>query len=341
MLSIIIPIFNTELYLSNCIDSILSQGYKDYEVILIDDGSTDRCGEICNGYSDRYNNVFTYHIVNQGVSNARNEGLKRASGEYIIFIDSDDEISNEYLKNIVSNNMEYVDLEIHDAKVMNEKKEILASIGPDINELLDYNKIKNLLLSMDAKKKQWVLEYVWNKVYSKKIIDTYDIKFDVSKNLGEDFMFNCKYFEKIESIIMLSNNPYYYFIRNNTTSLTKKFRLNELERRKIMHNTIFQLYEKWNILEEKKNDIKEIEGLYGLRSINSIFLKDCTLNFKNKQRFMKEFLDTEYYEFILLYYKNNTNFKNWIWKFLIIRKMNFIYIILYWLINSKKLQVKR
>ena len=88
--SFIIPVYKTEKYLTECIESILAQTYQNFEIILVDDGSPDRCGEICDDYAGRYESIQVIHIKNSGLSVARNTGLKAASGEYIIFLDSDD-----------------------------------------------------------------------------------------------------------------------------------------------------------------------------------------------------------------------------------------------------------
>lgn len=101
MLTIIVPIYNTENYLSECIDSILNQSYKDIELILINDGSTDNSSSICDEYSSKDKRIKVIHIENRGVSYARNTGLSIAKGEYITFVDSDDFVSNDiYLENI-------------------------------------------------------------------------------------------------------------------------------------------------------------------------------------------------------------------------------------------------
>ena len=101
MLTIIVPIYNTENYLSECIDSILNQSYKDIELILINDGSTDNSSSICDEYSSKDKRIKVIHIENRGVSYARNIGLSIAKGEYITFVDSDDFVSNDiYLENI-------------------------------------------------------------------------------------------------------------------------------------------------------------------------------------------------------------------------------------------------
>lgn len=88
--SVIIPVYNVEKYINRCVKSILSQRYNDLEIILIDNGSTDRSGSICDIYADDYANISVYHIENQGVASARNFGLSKARGEFIYFVDSDD-----------------------------------------------------------------------------------------------------------------------------------------------------------------------------------------------------------------------------------------------------------
>lgn len=100
MISVIVPVYNTEKYLRRCIDSILAQTYKDFELILIDDGSTDNSGLICDEYEKNYNRIRVIHQQNSGVSVARNEGVKVSEGNYIVFIDSDDWISADYLSNL-------------------------------------------------------------------------------------------------------------------------------------------------------------------------------------------------------------------------------------------------
>lgn len=108
MFSIIVPVYNVEKYLEKCIDSILNQDYDHYEVILIDDGSTDGSSAICDRYANKYHHVITFHKENGGLSDARNYGMKKASGDYLIFIDSDDWIEQGCLSKfakVISENM--------------------------------------------------------------------------------------------------------------------------------------------------------------------------------------------------------------------------------------------
>ena len=100
--SIIIPIYNAERHLKSCLDSIVNQNYLNYEVLLIDDGSTDKSGEICDDYVSRFKKFKVIHKENKGVSNARNKGIELSQGEYLLFVDSDDFLSETYLSSIYS-----------------------------------------------------------------------------------------------------------------------------------------------------------------------------------------------------------------------------------------------
>lgn len=100
--SLIVPVYNVECYLNKCIDSLIGQNYADYEILLIDDGSTDKSSIICEEYSNKYSNIYTYHKVNGGLSSARNYGLNKAKGDWIVFIDSDDYwVSNDVLSSLL------------------------------------------------------------------------------------------------------------------------------------------------------------------------------------------------------------------------------------------------
>ena len=102
MISIIIPVYNAASYLDKCIESILHQKYKDFELLLINDGSTDNSGDICDAFALKDNRISVFHQQNQGVSAARNLGIEQAKGEWLQFIDSDDWIENDFLLNNVS-----------------------------------------------------------------------------------------------------------------------------------------------------------------------------------------------------------------------------------------------
>lgn len=102
MISVIVPVYKVEKYLAICIESIMKQTYKDFELILVDDGSPDKCPQLCDKYAEKYSNIMVLHKTNGGLSEARNYGVAFAKGEYITFVDSDDYVSNDYLENLIS-----------------------------------------------------------------------------------------------------------------------------------------------------------------------------------------------------------------------------------------------
>src|SRR5690606_28111374 len=118
-ISINIPIYNAELFLKKCINSVLNQTFENFELLLINDGSTDKSGQICDDYSQKDERIKVFHKKNGGVSSARNFGIRNSSGKLLCFIDADDWIESDYLKNIISKNN--ADLVISNIKSINEK----------------------------------------------------------------------------------------------------------------------------------------------------------------------------------------------------------------------------
>lgn len=166
-LSIIIPVYNVEAYLENCLFSILNQDFKDYEIILIDDGSTDNSGEICDNYAYNYHNVVVVHQVNQGVSVARNKGLSLAKGEYIHFMDADDTIDTDtYEKNIsilkANSNIDFLSFPInfHRGELV-ERKYVHSAVYKGSHEIFIHYFNGRKLQSMDV--------FLWHKIFRKTI----------------------------------------------------------------------------------------------------------------------------------------------------------------------------
>ena len=98
LISIVVPVYNVEAYVAECLDSLCAQTYEDIEILLVDDGSSDRSGEICDSYAQKDERIRVFHTVNSGVSEARNRGIEEAEGDYLVFVDSDDKIHPQLLK---------------------------------------------------------------------------------------------------------------------------------------------------------------------------------------------------------------------------------------------------
>ena len=206
LISVIVPVYNAEKYLRACLDSIVNQTYKNIEIILVDDGSTDGSGAICNEYADKDVRIKVYHIPNGGVSNARNLGIDNANGEYISFVDSDDEVSREYVEKLYCA-IEYKeqDLVIGNFCDVYENRKIiqhenLSTIG---NLQDDYANIRILL------------QGPWGKLYRSEILKKYKIRFRVDISLAEDQIFNYDFLKKVSTYTLIQETIYYYYHREN------------------------------------------------------------------------------------------------------------------------------
>ena len=184
--SIIVPVYNAEAYLEKCINSILAQCFKDFELLLIDDGSKDKSGEICDKYASLDNRIQVFHKQNNGVSSARNIGLDRAKGKWITFIDSDDWIDNTYLDSFLKQSDE-VNLIISGCRCFGDNLKSInlqeASINIE-NELYDI--WKKHYYSGD-----FIYWYPWGKFYKNSIIQKNKLRF-VEKMIY-DLNLNCSY----------------------------------------------------------------------------------------------------------------------------------------------------
>ena len=198
-ISIIIPIYNTEAYLPKCIDSILSQSFTDYEVLLIDDGSTDGSGQICDSYAKKDNRIRVFHKENGGVSSARNMGLDNAQGEWINFVDSDDWLEQDFF--VIGKN-ENVDL-IYQHRFFSDGN-CDSIIRPGIYRGEDY-------LDFLTENSQTNLFYMcYSMLLKSDILTDNHIRFDENLRFGEDRIFIMEYLTHCNSIQVLSNSHYVY-----------------------------------------------------------------------------------------------------------------------------------
>lgn len=206
-ISVIVPVYNVEKYLHRCIDSILIQSFTDFELLLIDDGSPDNCGAICDEYAAKDARVRVFHKKNGGVSSARNLGLDSACGKYIVFIDSDDYVSNDYLEELLS----YRKGTNSDLIAISRKLDALNS-----KVTLSREKY-TLLFSLYKFYKSCP---PWGKLYCRDIIEQYNLRFNTQVHLGEDVMFVLTYLLETQKITLISSDKYFYEVER-PDSLTK------------------------------------------------------------------------------------------------------------------------
>lgn len=191
-LSIIVPVYNTERYLHRCIDSILNQSFVDFELLLIDDGSKDGSGSICDYYASKDSRVIVYHIKNGGVSFARNIGLDNARGEWLYFVDSDDELLPGGLQVLVDGISEDVDLVGGGYRQYGTKGDVLQAIDDQI--VLTFTKDDSLLLLFSSHPFYYsYMGYVWIWLFRSRIVREKRIRFNSGIKIKEDTLFVVQY----------------------------------------------------------------------------------------------------------------------------------------------------
>lgn len=205
LISIIIPVYNAEAYLNPCLNSIVNQTYSEIEIILIDDGSTDKSGEICDSYSLVNSKVRVIHMANQGVSAARNIGIKQAKGKYIAFVDSDDWVEPNFIECLIYNmKKSNADLSIVDLvyEYSNEDEGQSTNISRlDVKEISSDGIWFELLYSSK------IGGFLCNKLFKKQFITRL---LDESLHYCEDFVFTAEYCKNIEKAVCTDAKLYHY-----------------------------------------------------------------------------------------------------------------------------------
>lgn len=220
MISIIVPVYNVEKYLRECLDSILVQTYEDIEIILVDDGSLDGSLKICQEYEKKDKRIIVYHKENSGVSDTRNYGIERASGEYISFCDADDVIAPELYEMLYKAMTKYqVDRVIGGYMYLFEDKRTVYSKPRISDGRYDSNYILRKMID-DGTLSGFLFSGVNNSLYKKKIIYENNIRFNTDIKYNEDSLFSLQYMLDSKAIYSLQSKPTYFY-RQHESSSTK------------------------------------------------------------------------------------------------------------------------
>lgn len=235
MISIVVPVYNAEQYIGRCLDSILKSTYRDFEIIIVDDGSTDQSSQICKKYSRGEERIKFFIQKHKGVSVARNKGIDESQGEWIVFVDADDMISMDFLQLIIEYESSAQDLLLFDYVKLThgfEENELFISDSPKV--ILNYGKedrilLINKLLSMNqlAKKRNVSLLSSWGKAYRRDVIVRHSIRFLDDIIIGEDRLFNIEYLLRIRFCTYIAKEVYY--MRIHSGSVMRSFNLNYLQ----------------------------------------------------------------------------------------------------------------
>lgn len=231
LVSIIVPVYNSEKYLKKCIESIIEQTYKNIELILVDDNSKDNSGNICAQYEMIEKRIKVIrNKTNKGPASARNRGIEKATGSFVIFVDSDDFIEKDLIELLTINQNKYgVNLVIGNYnKVINDDKFIKYNdeffdkcnkSSSDYKILQKENLLDYARIYLKYPNKHLLFSYCWGKLYDLKIIKKNEIKFDENLQIFEDTVFNFSYFKYVNTALYIEKAVYNYSIRNDYSSV--------------------------------------------------------------------------------------------------------------------------
>ena len=307
LISIVVPVYNVEKYLPYCINSIINQKYKNLEIILVDDGSTDDSGKICDEYLKKDDRIKVIHKKNGGLADARNIGIKYAKGEYIGFIDSDDCIHPDFYdclyELLITNSADISECQFMriDTEYIHKVKEILDDENLKIHYKISVdNNIESLKKLYGARLKPYINKVVvWNKLYKKSLFD--NITFPVGK-LHEDEFTTYKVLYKSNKIVSTSKILHGYMQTKN--SIMRK----EISPKRVDDN--LKAYEEAAVFFREKNN-KELECkvlrryLENCVELSGKIFKEQSDNKEEKLIYISKIFD-EYYNLYFDYIINNT-----------------------------------
>lgn len=289
-ISVIMPVYKVERYLHRAVDSILAQTFKEYELILVDDGSPDRSGEICDKYAAVNPAIQVIHKENGGAPSARNVAMEQAGGKYFFFMDSDDWCEPGMLEDLYrlaeENDAQlvvsgfYIDTYYSDTRHITQNQVYRKIAYADQQAFRDeaYRLFdRNLLYTP------------WNKLYRADYIKARGIRFPAT--FWDDFPFNLAVLRDVERVVV-TDRQYYHFIRARAESETAKYNPRMYEKREEEHRWMMELYAYWNIQDEGSKEMiarRYIERVVGC--IENVTSVNCKLSRPEKKREIRKIVD--------------------------------------------------
>ena len=288
VISVIVPVYKTEEYLSKCIESILSQSFTDFELLLIDDGSPDRCGEICEEYARKDSRIRVFHQENRGNSAACNLGLDNSCGKYIVFVDSDDWVLPDYLQALYADVCVYpgIGLIIHGMKRVTTRKEPLSDlVAPEV--YLPQAQIGKAFTDYNIAE----MGYIVSKIYDKSVLDAHHIRLDESIHFREDLLLMYQYLFYCDYIYTRPVTNYVYLIRPFSMS-TGHLNVFETEHKGVISflKMLRRMKEKWNV--NKELYIKFLLIFPFQRALKTDYQPYHCVDRKTRMEHLKELVDS-------------------------------------------------
>ncbi len=259
LISVIVAIYNPGEHLRKCLDSITGQTYKNLEIILVDDGSTDNSLAVCKEYAEKDSRIIVHHKENSGVSATRNAGIRLAHGDYFSFIDSDDYLdadAYEYMINLIK--VHNVDAVNYEHYITYPDRELTHKLPDDCYGLMDreqavYQMVHNVM-------------FAWNKLFSSKVIA--DLWFDETIARGEDSLFSIFAFHNADKI-WFDKRPLYHYIQSNNSAVRGTFRKSQLSAIKLI-----DIYEPF--FKENYPDLYDTQMSMLLNLMTTLYFDMCT-----------------------------------------------------------------
>lgn len=282
LVSVVVPAYNVEKFLPKCIDSLLGQTHNNLDIIIVDDGSTDKTGEIADQYAEKYDNIRCIHKENGGLSDTRNAGLKHAKGEYVVFFDSDDWVENnvieENLQCMIQNNVEVVVWGYY-TDFSNDNGEVVKSVRVTSKDILcQKNQNPEVFLNENV---LGLVGYAWNKMYSMKLLKKNRFVFTKGLSLVEDIVFNVPVLIAAEKVYF-NGSAYTHYMQRGRVTLGNKYYNNFLELKLLACDKRRELLTGFGLSKQKSENVLWTNYLYAF--ISTIRMINRQNNLKNNAK---------------------------------------------------------
>lgn len=298
LLSVIVPVFNVERFVGVCLDSILAQDFSDFELIIVDDGSTDNSGKICDDYALRDERIRVIHKKNGGLDTARRTGIENASGDYVTFVDSDDMIESD----MYSYMMNFVDTYSADIVICGIRKSF-----DDGSELLEKPAVMSGFFDKDAMKEKiyprmladfdfyrfGIYPAMWNKIYNRKILaDIYD-NLDMGIAMGEDAAVFYPAMLKAQSVYIIDDKFFYHY-RIHQSSMCMSYQKKFISGNKVLISRLNRIFTENENCKTLKRQLIFYSVYMSYNGILNVFSRQNKMSFFDKKNVITDYLETEY-----------------------------------------------
>ena len=271
-ITIIIPVYNVERFLCQCLDSIINQTYTNLEIILVDDGSPDNCGSICDEYAAKDSRIIVVHKPNGGLSAARNEGIIRATGDWIAFVDSDDWCEPDFYEQLLQScRGKQADIILSGGRILElEKKSKIERHFPENFYFTEREHITNLMSNWSS------FASPWDKMFRGELIKKNKLQYDVGCKVFEDVLFNFQAFDCATSLIGCPVVGYHN--RVTSTGITQSFNLNKFKESYYVVEKMHNYTERYDLGENATHAVDVVALIAVSSSLNK-----CYFNPQNKK----------------------------------------------------------